>query len=393
VRTQGESFFGARATTAVRLVVACHSYFPAIGGVERLTQGLAEELVRRGNSVTVVTRQDPGTAASEVVNGVTVDRIAMRRLGRFHFPRGYRRTLRSLSPDVVHLIGNRVWSADGYLPFAGRFGWPQVMTGHGFYQYELHHRWWDRWYFERYLPSRLRRFDFYGADTEYERNELVSWGVEPSKVAVIPAAISLSEFDRPRTGADRVRAGWRFRAPHVLVYVGGFYPNKRVDRLVRSVAATQGRWALVAIGRDIPGSEYDRASMTRLAAQCGIEAIFQDVVPRSEVLAALSASDAVGLGSTYEGYGILLLEAMATGRPFVAFRTGAAPELAATGAGFCVDTEAQCADALRRLEDDATRDAMGKHGKDAASRYSMEEYARRYLLLYERAIAAHRPLR
>lgn len=387
-RPRGELFFDVRVTTAVRLVVACHSYFPAVGGLEGLVQGLAEGVARRGLDVQLVTRQDPGTSPVEQVNGVSVHRIAMRKLGRFYFPRGYRRMLRSLSPDVVHLHGNRVWSADYYLPFAGRFGWPQVMTGHGFYQYELHHRMWDRWYFERYLPSRLRFFAFYGATTEHERNELLSWGVEPSKVEVIPAAISLAEFERPQTDLTEVRSRWGFRAPHVLVYAGGFYPNKRVDRLIRSVAATRGRWALVAVGRDMPGSGYDRAAMSQLAAQLGVEAALHDVVPRSQVLDALSAADAVGLGSSYEGFGILLLEAMAAGRPFVAFRTGAAPELAATGAGICVDTEAEFAAALTRLEDTGLRNTMGQRGREAAPRYSIDEQAARYLRLYERAVEA-----
>ena len=77
----------------------------------------------------------------------------MVRIGRFDAPRGYRATLRGLRPDVVHLNGNRVWSADFYLPFAGTFGWAQVMAGLGFYRSEMHRRPWDRWYFEKYFPA------------------------------------------------------------------------------------------------------------------------------------------------------------------------------------------------------------------------------------------------
>jgi len=380
-----------RTTTRVRLVVACHSYFPAVGGVERLAQGVVKEIARRGVDATVVTRQDPGTARNERLNGVDIVRIPMTRLAGFHFPRGYRRTLRELRPDVLHLIGNRVWSVDFYFPFARGFRWPQVMTGHGFYQYEMHRRVWDRWYFERYLPRCLRRVDVYTADTVHERDQLVSWGVDPARIEVLPAAVSLDEFAGPRADPAAVRAKWGFRAPHVAAYVGGFYENKRVDRLVRAVAATRGEWALVAVGRDLPGGAHDRASVARLASELGVEAAFLDVLPRPDVLDDLAAADAVVLGSSYEGFGILLLEAMAMGRPFVAFRTGGAPELAATGSGFCVDSVEEFTDALQKLEPQDVRTSMGARGRDAVRSYSIGELATRLLRTYDRAIAHQRP--
>ena len=382
----GEMFSLRCATTRVRLVVACHSYYPAVGGVERLAQGVAEQFARRGVDTTVVTRRDAGTVPSERVNGVNVIRIPMTRVAGFHFPRGYLRTLRELNPDVFHLIGNRVWCVDFYFPFARNVRWPLVMTGHGFYQYEMHRRAWDRWYFERYLPRCLRRVDVYTADTVHERDQLVGWGVDPSRIEILPAAVSLDEFVDSRSNSRAVRSRWGFKAPHVAVYVGGFYANKRVDRLVRAVAATGGTWALVAIGRDLPGGAHDRASVARLASELGAEVALSDVLPRGEVLDALAAADAVALGSSYEGFGILLLEAMAMGRPFVAFRTGAAPELAATGSGFCVDTIEEFTAALGKLTDPTTRTALGARGREVVPAYSVDELVRRLSRTYERAV-------
>ena len=374
----------------MRLLVACHSYYPTVGGVERLVQGLVEELARRGVDVTVVTRLDPGTSRQETLGGVQIVRIPMWHLGRFHVPRGYLRTLRGQHPDVFHLSGNRVWCADFYLPWAGRFGWPSVMTGHGFYQYEMHRRLYDRWYFERYLPGRIRKFDVYTAITAHERDQLISWGVDPSRIDLIPNGIPLEEFDQPRANPLEVRSRWGLRSPLVGVYVGGFYENKRVDRLVRAVAATQGRWGLLAAGRDVPGSRYDRAAIAQLARQLDADVVLRDLLPRNEVLDDLSAADAIVLGSSYEGFGLLLLEAMAMGRPFVAFRTGAAPELAATGSGICVDTEEEFVAALRRLEDESTRRTMGARGREAVRGYSVTQQATRFLAAYERAISERR---
>ena len=370
----------------MRVVVACHSYFPTVGGSERFAQALGEGLARRGHETSVVTRRDPGTSAHEELGGVDVHRIAMRHVGRFHFPRRYLATLRSLQPEVLHLSGNRVWCADFYLPWAGSARWAQVMTGHGFYQYEMHRRAWDRWYFERYLPGRIRKFQVYTARTLHERDQLIHWGVEPERIEFVPEGVQLDEFAAPRADPSTVRARWTLPTPYLAVYVGGFFENKRVDRLVRAVAATKGRWGLLAVGRDIPGSAYDRTHIARLAAELRAPVVVQDVLPRAEVLDALAAADAVVLGSSYEGFGILLLEAMASGTPFVAFRTGAAAELAATGGGTCVDSEEEFSDALGRLEDPLARRSMGAVGRVAVQEYSMDRQIDHFVAVYERAL-------
>jgi len=385
-RSAANVFSRGRGRSIVRLVLACHSYFPAIGGVERFVQGLGEELARRGVEVIVVTRLDPGTRAEETLNGVRLVRIPMRRVGRFHVPRGYLRTLRELRPDVFHLIGNRVWCADFFLPRVNSLPCPRLMTGHGFYQYEMRRRLWDRWYFERYLPGRIRQLDRYTADTVHERDQLTSWGVDPRKIEIIPAAVSLEEFSSPRAESAQVRAEWGMRAPLVGIYVGGYYENKRVDRLVRAVAQTGGRWGLVAAGRDVPGTPYDRATIARMGESTHAEVLLRETLPRPQVLDGLAAADAVLLGSSYEGFGILLLEAMASGRPFVAYRTGAAPELAATGSGFCVDTDAEFVEALRQLEDPELRRTMGARGRQAVEQYSTPVEATRFLAAYQQLV-------
>lgn len=373
-------------------MLACHSYFPAVGGVERLVQGLAEGTAQQGVDTIVVTRQDPGTSRNEEIHGVTIVRLPMVQVGNFHVPQGYISTLKELRPDVLHVSGNRIWSADYYLPLAGTFDWADVMTGHGFYQYEMHRRAWDRWYFERYLPDRIRHLGAYAAITVHERDQLLNWGVAPERLALVPDGIPLGEFSEPRRDPATVRAEWGLKTPHVAFYAGGYYENKRVDRLVRAVAATHGSWGLVAVGRDPPGSPFSREKVSHLAAELGVSARFQDVVTREEFLDGLSAADAVVLGSSYEGFGLLLLEAMAMGRPFVAYRTGAAPELAEKRCGFCVEAESEFVDALRQLEDSGLRARMGMRGHDVVRDYSVEHEVRRYLALYETALA-DRPAR
>jgi glycosyltransferase involved in cell wall biosynthesis len=374
----------------VRIVLSVFRYLPALGGATRHVQLIAEGCAARGNEVTVVAQEEPDTPAEEVIAGVRVRRVRMRHVGGFRVPTGYRRLLRSVDADVFHLNGNRIWCTDYYLPFARSFNWPQVIMPMGFYHYWMR-RGFVRWlYYDRYLPGRLRAFDGYIANTDLERRQVIGWKYPAERVRIIPIGIDMKEFSRPPDSPDKLRARWGLSTPHVALYVGGFYDNKRVDRLVRAVAATGGQWGLVVIGADVPGTSYDRTHCEALARELSAQVRFVGVVPRAEVVDSFSAADAYVQGSAFEGFGIGLLEAMAAGRPFVAFDAGAARELSSTGAGLCVGSEEEMTRALTGLP--AQKEERGRTGRAAVQAYSVDRMVDQTLELY-RAIQRGSPER
>lgn len=369
----------------MRILFATHRYFPVAGGTERVVQVLAEGAVRAGHAATVVTQQEAGVPDEEVVRGVRVVRLRMRHLAGIRVPAGYRRALRDEPADVFHLHGNRIWCADFYLPRARSAPWPQVMTGHGFYQFDRFRRWYDRWYFERYLPRRLRWFDRYVPLTRHEEQQLLDWKVPAARLTRIPNGVELDEFRSPGDGAT-LRSTFGVRAELLAVYAGGFFENKRVDRLVQAVAQAGPRWGLLALGNDVRGSRYGLAACTALARSLGVEFHAPGVLSRADTVRAISGADVVVSGSDYEGFGLTPLEAMAAGRPFIAFPTGAAPEIAASGGGFVETSVPAFAARLHDLEDPERRAAVGAAGRHAVPDWSTDVMVRRHLDLYERVL-------
>jgi glycosyltransferase involved in cell wall biosynthesis len=367
----------------VRILLASHRYYPSAGGTEQHVRHLAEGLAVRGHSVTVVTAREPGLSGDEEIAGVRVHRIPLRRVGGVRMPMGYHRFLRSQNPDLFHLQGNRIWCADFYFPLARLYRWPQLLTGHGFYQWELHPGRVDRWYFSRYFPWAVGGFDRYVTLTPHERALLRGWGVPERRLAYIPHGIDPAEFVRPPPGVPELRASWKIRTPLIAVYAGGFFENKRVDRLVQALAPVRERWGLVALGADVPGSPYDRAYCERLAQRLGVEFEAIGSVTRLDTIRAIFASDAVVLGSEYEGFGLLPVEAMAAGKPFVAFDAGAAPELARTGGGVAVTTIPAMSEALLELDDPGRRATVGRLGRAGLTEFSSDVMVGRYVELYQ----------
>jgi glycosyltransferase involved in cell wall biosynthesis len=144
---------------------------------------------------------------------------------------------------------------------------------------------------------------------------------------------------------------------------------------------------LVLAGRDLEQGgafqdELERES-ERLGIRERVEFGFHEDVP-----ALLETLDVVALPSWTEGLPLVLLEAMARGRPVVATRVGGTPELVTDGeTGLLVpprDPEALAA-ALRRVLDDADlARRLGDAGRaQVAERFSASEQERRMLALYD----------
>ena len=90
----------------------------------------------------------------------------------------------------------------------------------------------------------------------------------------------------------------------------------------------------------------------------------------------MRAFDVFALTSIFEGFGLVLVEAMAAGRPVVATRVSAIPEVVSDGeTGFLVEAgnPQAVADALARLTDPALRARLGAAGsRRVAEHFTLE---------------------
>lgn len=144
------------------------------------------------------------------------------------------------------------------------------------------------------------------------------YGLE-QKPAIVPELIELSAWRR-LLGENPVPPKPRF----TLLYVGRFYRRKRVDLLLR--AAAQCRDLELRIVGNGPCNAAWRALARELKLEGAVTWLGD--ISRAQLAAEYNRAGAFCLPSVQEGFGIVLLEAMAAGKPIVAARAAAIPEVA-----------------------------------------------------------------
>ncbi|MGI0054103.1 MAG: glycosyltransferase family 4 protein [Thermoplasmata archaeon] len=374
----------------MRVLIVSHRFYPAEGGSERWALGLARSLRARGDHPIVLTQQEPGLPDRSTLDGIEIRRVELARFGRFRRPRHYLRELRAIDYDVLQLSGNRIWCADFLFPIAPLLSAPRAITPHGFYQLEMDPTSLDRVYFRHYLPFALRSFGAYFSMSEHESQQIVSFGYDAARVHTVGSAIVPQEFAGPRGDGRELRERWGVRRPKIAFTAGGTWENKRIDRIIEGLVPVRDEVALIVAGRDVPASRYNQAALERLAADRGLELHCVGELPRSEFLSALRSVDLYVQGSSYEGFGLTLLEAMASGLPFVAYPTGAAPELAGAGGGSIANTPAEFTQGARALLSEMARGAAAcsQRTRLAAERWSWSRSVEQYAQAYRRLVGS-----
>jgi glycosyltransferase involved in cell wall biosynthesis len=116
--------------------------------------------------------------------------------------------------------------------------------------------------------------------------------------------------------------------------------------------------------------------------------VILNFLERSELLSVLAAAEALLLPSTYEGFGLPALEAMALGTPVIATPLGALPEITGRAAILVPPDPNKWASALAGAASDSTLLAeLGQAGRLRAAAFSWDAAAAEYLALY-REVAA-----
>lgn len=214
------------------------------------------------------------------------------------------------------------------------------------------------------LPERRARY--LTAISEATKREILRHNpCNPDKIVVIPVAISPAFRFREKV-FDSAK-------PRILQL--GTAPNKNIPVLVSALKGLS--CILHIIGKMVP--EYEE-----LLRSNGVDYEYESNLTEQEIVDRYERSDIVTLVSTYEGFGMPILEGQAVGRPVITSRVYSMPEVAGDAAVLVdpSDVEGIRAGFERIIGDRSYREELVRRGLENVRRFDPDVIAGRYLNLY-----------
>jgi glycosyltransferase involved in cell wall biosynthesis len=277
---------------------------------------------------------------------------------------------------------------------------PHVFTYHGFAPITI---WRNPFQKLKMIDHRIGTFfsvrlglDKIIAVSNFLKNELVRWyHLDSELIHVVYNGVDLERFS-PEVDGRKVRETYSIGNSPVVAFVGRLAPYKGPQFLLEAIPHVlkeipNAKFMFIGSARfDVPriGEVIQRADIRKAVKFTGY--VSDQALPEF-----YSSCDVFCYPSLWEGFGLTPAEAQAAGKPVVAFKTCALPEVVDDGVtGFLVpprDSAALAGAIVKLLCDPELRRRMGQKSRTRAEQmFSWEAAARQTMAVYEEALEVHK---
>jgi D-inositol-3-phosphate glycosyltransferase len=233
--------------------------------------------------------------------------------------------------------------------------------------------------------------------TEQERAAIRAlYGADLDKVTVIPLGVDMDRF-RPAAKIDARRRLGLSEDERIILFVGRLEPLKGVDILIgaASMLDSDVDCSVLIVGGD-ETSAAQVSQLQDLAHTLGVgeRVAFAGAVDHEMLPLYYNAADICVVPSHYESFGLVAIEAMASGVPVVASRVGGLTGTVRDGeTGYlipwlCPEPFAERIELL--LDNEPLRISLGEAAREAVARYRWENVAGAVLEVYEALLGVQR---
>lgn len=314
----------------MRLFIASGIFHPESGGPATYLKELLPELQKRGWEVCALT-YGAGEIDSYPYPLMRIPRTKLR------FPR-YALAARPLlawadlvyvhtlalpliggrAPRVLKIVGDQAWER------AIRRGWIPATTDIDFFQTARDN--WKASLQKSIRAAEARRMDGIIVPSQYLKNMVVGWGVNPAKIQVIYNALP-PDYAAAQMSQAEARLQLGLGSEPMLFTAARLNPWKGVDHLIAAVSRVPDARLMVA------GDGEIREALEQQATKLGVSSrvSFLGNLPRAKVALYMKAADYFALYSGYEGLSHVLLESLRAGTPVIASDKGGNPEVVQHG--------------------------------------------------------------
>jgi glycosyltransferase involved in cell wall biosynthesis len=247
--------------------------------------------------------------------------------------------------------------------------------------------------YEKYLKQALPRVCRIIAISDQTKRDIIDiTGVEPSRVHVVYLALE-KRFQKLEGAEEEVRRLYGISGRFIL-YAGGIEYRKGCDLLLRAfqpIAQRSKELSLVMVGS--AEGRYPE-EIRRLAGELGLwdRVIFTGFVPDDHLPLFYNGAEIFIYPSTYEGFGLPVLEAMACGAPVITTSGTSIPEVAGDAACFIPtgDKDALIGEIEDLLANPNLRQELGERGIERASQFTWDRVVQQTRAVYQEVYRENR---
>jgi phosphatidylinositol alpha-1,6-mannosyltransferase len=233
------------------------------------------------------------------------------------------------------------------------------------------------------------RVDRIIAVSNYTAKVLIDEYQVPSKnITVIPNAVDTNRFNPKIDGQHAIREKIGLHSEPIILFVGRLDHTKGMEYLIEAFSMLVKEIPdvkLVLVGKG-PLKKSLQMHLNKSVLKKSV--LFYGAASNNELPQIYAASNVVALPSLIEGFGIVLLEAMATAKPCVAAKAGGTEDAIEDGVtGFLVphaDSKALFEKIFILLEDKELSNKFGNAGRKRVEKmFTWERVAQQTIELYE----------
>jgi glycogen synthase len=386
----------------MRVLLISWEYPPIIeGGLARHVRKLSEHLVREGVEMHVLTRGGGRLPATEERHGVVVHR-----LDEPPFPtdvkafvrwvKAMNRDMRALGDQLADAIGFDLIHSHDWLvasaagEIARRIGRPWLVTVHAT-EYGRHQGWVDK-YPQSHIHGAermmVRRADHVITCSRYMASHVSTvFGVSRDRITPIQNGIDSHDLEPIASDLDELRARYAEPDERLVLLVGRLVYEKGFHLALDALAPVIEK--LGGVRFVVAGTGTAEGELRRQARRLGLDrnGIFLGWVGDDMLHSLYRISDLCIVPSIYEPFGLVALEAMASGCLCVVADTGGLREVVpgdgTVGLRFPSRDAAALQEVLERvLTDDVERAQLVAEAREHVLRFDWGEVARQTLALY-----------
>ena len=374
----------------MKICMITPTFLPRIGGAEIGIYELSRRLLELGHEVVVITLKFDDVKNRENVDGIDVYRFS----SLLKFPASiplsvihFYKILKRVKPDIVNMyytlptgIGGTIVCKILHIPtvlsLIGQDIYDPIHPIRGIYHPSM-----------KWIMNNVKRIT---CISSFVMQIAIELGAPPFKTEVVPFGVDVQMFN-PQTSGKCIREKYGLADGPIVLAVQRLSPRKAVEYLIRAVPHVLEKIPETTFLIVDGGQRLRRLKDLAEELKVKDRIVFVGSAPRCTLPKYYAAADIFVLHSRFEALGLVLLEAMSSGKPVVTTGVGGTPDIVEHGkTGFLVEPKnpTELANAITSiLKDRRLGKKMGDEARTKIAKYfSWKSVTHKMLETYKEAM-------